>query len=106
MIIDLHCDTIQKAKDENLELNSRQLDFNLKDVQKYLPYVQCLATFINTKYNGGDNGFKRAISIIDNFYIQYELNKEKINIIRWIFDCSYVFFHGTYDVELAGSCIF
>lgn len=82
MIIDLHCDTIQKAKDEKLELNSKQLDFNLKDVQKYLPYIQCLATFVNPKYNEKDNGFKRAISIIDNFYMQYKLNKEKIYIIK------------------------
>lgn len=82
MIIDLHCDTIQKAKDENLELSSEKLAFNIKEVQEHLPYIQCLATFINPKYNIKNNGFKRAISIINNFYKQYEQNKEKIFIIK------------------------
>ena len=86
MIIDLHCDTIQKAKDEQLKLESDKLAFNIKDVQEYLPYIQCFATFINPKYNIKNNGFKRAISIINNFYRQYEKNKEKFLIIKNKYD--------------------
>ena len=82
MIIDLHCDTIQKSKDENISIDSDKLDFNIKDVPTNLPYIQCLATFINPKYNVKNNAFKRATSIINNFYKQYEINKEKIFIIK------------------------
>lgn len=82
MIIDLHCDTIQKAKDENLQLTSQNLSFNMDKSQKVLPYIQCLGTFIHPKYNIKNEGFNRAISIIDNFYNIYEKDKEKIYIIK------------------------
>lgn len=82
MLIDLHCDTIQKAKDENLELTSENLTFNIKKTKKVLPYIQCLGTFVHPKYNIKNEGFNRAISIIDNFYNIYENYNEKIYIIK------------------------
>lgn len=80
MIVDLHSDTIQRAKDENLELNSKKLSVNTYELEKKLPYIQCLGTFVNPKYNIGNGGFKRAISIIDNFYKIYD--KDKMYIIK------------------------
>ena len=72
MIIDLHCDTIEKAYDEGLKLDSPKLSFNTKDVR--LPYIQCLATFVHSKFSDGNRGFKRANNIIDNFYKTYNPN--------------------------------
>lgn len=82
MLIDLHCDTIQKAKDETLELTSENLTFNIQKTKKVLPYIQCLGTFVHPKYNIKNEGFNRAISIIDNFYNIYENYNEKIYIIK------------------------
>lgn len=80
MIIDLHSDTIQRAKDENLRLENPKLAFNTKDAIKNLPHIQCLGTFVHPKYNEKNGGFKRAISIIDNFYKIY--NPEEMYIIK------------------------
>lgn len=80
MIVDLHSDTIQRAKDENLELNSKKLSVNTYELERKLPYIQCLGTFVNPKYNIGNGGFERAISIIDNFYKIYD--KDKMYIIK------------------------
>ena len=82
MIIDLHCDTIQRAKDENLSLTDSKLAVNLKETQGNLPYIQCMGTFINPKYNIKDGGFKRTNSIIDNFYELYKKEQDKIYIIK------------------------
>ncbi len=80
MIIDLHCDTIERAKDENLKLNDTRLSFNTKEAMKNLPYIQCLATFVHSKYDKGNEGIIRANEIIDNFYKIY--NTEEIYIIK------------------------
>lgn len=42
MIIDLHSDTIQRAKDENLKLTDEKLEVNFKYTQENLPYIQAL----------------------------------------------------------------
>lgn len=78
MFFDLHCDTIERAKDENLKLDSKLLSFNTKEVKA--PHIQCLATFVHSKYDEGNNGFKRANEIIDNFYEIY--NTDNIYIIK------------------------
>ena len=78
MIIDLHCDTIEKAKDEGLKLDNTALSFNTKEAT--LPHIQCLATFVHSKYDKEQEGFTRANEIIDNFYKIY--NPEKIFIIK------------------------
>lgn len=80
MIVDLHSDTIQRAKDENLKLSSNKLAVNTKDLEKLLPYIQVFGTFVNPKYNIRNSGFERAISIIDNFYKIYD--KDKMYIIK------------------------
>lgn len=82
MIIDLHSDTIQRAKDENLKLTDNKLSVNLNDTAKKIPYIQALGTFVNPKYNVKNEGFNRAISIINNFYNLYEEEKDKIFIIK------------------------
>ena len=82
MIIDLHSDTIQRVKDENLKLTDEKLAVNLRYTKENLPYIQALGTFVNPKYNIGNGGFKRAISIIDNFYKLYKEENDKIYIIK------------------------
>lgn len=80
MIIDLHCDTIEKAYDKKLKLDSKSLSFNTSEAKQNLPHIQCLAIFVHSKYDKGNNGFKRANEIIDNFYKIY--NPEEIFIIK------------------------
>lgn len=75
MIIDMHCDTIQKMKDENLNFLDDNLSVNLKKMQKSLPYIQCLGTFVHPKYNIKNGGIQRALEIINNFYKTYDENK-------------------------------
>lgn len=78
MIIDLHCDTIQRAYDEGLKLNDKKLCFNTKETK--LPHIQCLSTFVHSKYSKENEGFQRANQIIDNFYKTY--NQNEIFIIK------------------------
>ena len=80
MIIDLHCDTIEKAFDNKLKLNSSELSFNTIHAKQNLPHIQCLATFVHSKYDKENKGFKRANEIIDNFYKIY--NQEEMFIIK------------------------
>ena len=84
MIIDLHCDTIEKAFDEQLKLDSDKLSFNTKLVKQNLPQIQCLATFVHSKYEVQNKGYERASKIIDNFYKTY--NPEEMYIIKNVKD--------------------
>lgn len=80
MIIDLHCDTIEKAFDEKIKLDDQKLSFNTVEARQNLPHIQCLATFVHSKYSKGKDGFKRANEIIDNFYKIY--NSEELFVIK------------------------
>ena len=80
MIIDMHCDTIQKMKDENLNLLDDGLSVNLNKMKKAIPYVQCLATFVNPSYNIENKAINRALEIINNFYKTY--NVENLFLIK------------------------
>lgn len=78
MIIDLHCDTIKRCKDEGLQLKDKKLAFNTEEAQ--IPHIQCLATFVHSKYDNRQEGYKRANEILNNFYEIY--NPEEIFIIK------------------------
>ncbi|CDE25887.1 unknown [Clostridium sp. CAG:440] len=49
MIIDLHSDTIQRAKDEKLKLTSKKLSVNLEETMQNLPYIQALRNICKPK---------------------------------------------------------
>lgn len=50
IIVDGHCDTLQRAFDENLSIFNTKFDFNMTNAEFVKPYIQFLASFINTKY--------------------------------------------------------
>ena len=79
MFFDAHCDSISVALDKKISICDKSLSFNLEDAILNLPYIQALATFVNSKYK---DGFKRANDILDKFYKEYEKNNDKMFIIK------------------------
>lgn len=69
LIVDGHCDTIQKALDENMNLENESLSFNLKQAREKVPILQMMAAFINPTY---EKPFQRACDIIQHFERQLE----------------------------------
>lgn len=82
IIVDGHCDTLQMAYDEGLSIFDKKYSFNIKEAKCILPYIQFLSCFINTKYDFDNNGFSRINAMLDKFYLEYENNKEHINLIK------------------------
>ncbi len=60
---DMHVDTIEFALDNNMKLDDRKLEFNMFDINEYLPYIQFMACFVHDKYI--DRGYERYKSILD-----------------------------------------
>lgn len=77
IIADAHCDTLEYAYDNNINIYNRKLSFNLTDVMDTYPYIQCLACFVHDKYK--NRGYKRAEEIL-NYYFKEEVDAH--NIIR------------------------
>ena len=81
IVVDGHCDTLQKAFETSLSILNKSFSFNIKDSLKNLPYIQFLASYVNTKYDIEDVAFKRAIDMLNKFYLEYEKNKKIIHLI-------------------------
>lgn len=60
---DMHVDTIEFALDNNMKLDDRKLEFNMFDINEYLPYIQFMACFVHDKYI--DRGYERYKGILD-----------------------------------------
>lgn len=75
IIVDGHCDTLQRAFDENLSIFNTKFDFNMTNAEFVKPYIQFLASFINTKYDIGNIAYVRVNEMLDKFYKEYNENK-------------------------------
>ena len=75
IIVDGHCDTLQRAFDENLSIFNTKFDFNMTNAEFVKPYIQFLASFINTKYDIGNTAYVRVNEMLDKFYKEYNENK-------------------------------
>ena len=78
-IVDLHCDTIMALyadKEKRLLDNDLQIDVNKLIKGGYL--AQVFAMFVFLKDN--PNPFKTCNEMIDVFYHELEINKNKINV--------------------------
>lgn len=73
--VDGHCDTIQVALDENIDLMNEQLSFNLEQAKKNGPMIQMTAVFVNPNYK---NSFQRAKNIIEYFEKQMKKYPEEV----------------------------
>ena len=74
IIVDGHCDTLQRAFDENLSIFNTKFDFNMTNAEFVKPYIQFLASFINTKYDIGNTAYVRVNEMLDKFYKEYNEN--------------------------------
>ena len=77
LIVDGHCDTIQKALDKNINLESETLSFNLKQAQEKVPILQMTAAFVNPSY---EYPFQRASNIIQ--YFEKQIKEYPKNILQ------------------------
>lgn len=78
-IIDLHCDTIMalyQKKDKSLLTNNLQIDINKLKTGGYLAQVFAMFVFLK----GTDSPYRTCNEMIDLFYSELELNKDKIKI--------------------------
>jgi len=78
IIVDLHCDTIQRILDEKGDLKNKEYAFNIQEAYKTKPYFQFMACFINSKYLKSNIAFDRANKLIDTYEKQVLNNNDKI----------------------------
>ena len=80
IIVDGHCDSLNEAYKQKKNLDDINLMFNIKMVKK--PYLQFLATFINdeTLKDNINSGYTYGNNVINYFYNQYSILKEKYNL--------------------------
>ncbi len=81
VLIDGHCDTIEKMLDLKTNLENANLSINLKQANRNLPYIQCLAAFVHDSYVKQKRGFKRAKDILEYFYKEYEKYRTEMQVI-------------------------
>ncbi len=72
---DLHCDTISKAYEEGLSLESSKLEVNLKNITMFEKYNQCFALFINDKFKSFEA--ERRAEELYGFYLSRKSDFEK-----------------------------
>jgi len=77
IIVDAHCDTITKIMELETNLNKNTCHIDIERLGNIGNYVQFFAAFIAPSYCQA-YAMKRAVQIIDKFYQQVELNKDKI----------------------------
>lgn len=78
IIADAHCDVIEYAHDNKMNICDRNLSFNLIDVQDSTLYLQFMACFVHDKYMGF--GYDRFKNLIE--YYKKQEDKFSENIIR------------------------
>lgn len=100
VIVDGHCDTLQKAFDENLSIFDEKYSFNIKNALDNLPYIQFLASYINTKYDFKDTAYVRVSKMLDKFYNEYENNIDSITLIETKDDIEKVFYENKVGILL------
>jgi membrane dipeptidase len=79
IIVDGHCDTITKIMETKESLNNNTCHTDLNRMSGYDGFVQFYAAFIEPHY-GGAYALKRAIEIIDAFYLEQEKHSQKLAI--------------------------
>lgn len=78
IIVDAHCDTITKIMETGEELINNKCHIDLERMAKAGKYVQFFAAFIDPSY-GQAYAMKRAVQIIDRFYVEIEKNSNCIS---------------------------
>lgn len=82
IIVDGHCDSLNEAYKAKKGLDDIELMFNVQKSRK--PYIQFLATFINDDLlkDNINNGYIYGNKVIDYFYRQYNILKEKYSLVQ------------------------
>lgn len=76
-IVDAHCDTITKIMDSKESVLKNTCHIDLNRLSAYDNYLQFFAAFVEPAY-GGAYALKRAIKIIDSFYLELEKHPQKL----------------------------
>ena len=86
LIIDGHSDFLEKSFNEKMTIDDKKLMFNLDDAYLKRPYIQFSAIFINSKYTNEniENGYIRTNDILNHYEKNYEILREKYNLINVI----------------------
>lgn len=77
IIFDAHCDTITRIMELNSNLYSNKCHIDIQRLKKQGSFVQTFAAFIDPIYSPA-YAMKRAMQIIDRFYIELENYKDDI----------------------------
>jgi len=81
MFSDAHCDTISRILDKNQQLWSNDGHLDLKRLKENKCTLQFFAAWIEPQYEKYGS-LARCIDIIDKFYIEYEINKKHLHLIK------------------------
>ena len=81
IIVDSHCDTLEKILDDQSDLMNKRYAFNGEDAKEYVPYIQYMAAFVDEKYVLEKKGYKRVTQLIDQYDEQNKRYKEDIKTI-------------------------
>lgn len=79
IIVDAHCDTLTKIMETNESINKNTCHSDLNRMSAYDGYVQFFAAFIEPHFSGA-YAIKRAIEIIDTFYLEQEKHSQKLTL--------------------------
>ena len=70
LIIDGHCDTVEKALDKRINLDNEELSINIQMGLEHAPIIQTMAAYVSPNYK---NAFQRACDILEHFEKQQKL---------------------------------
>ncbi len=81
MFSDAHCDTISRILDKNQNLWNNDGHLDLKRLKEQGCAMQFFAAWIEPQYEKY-GALARCLDIIDKFYIELEINKENLHLIK------------------------
>lgn len=81
LILDAHCDTITKIMEDNSSLYQNIHQTDLKRMKRLGNFVQFYAAFIEPAYCQA-YAMKRAVEIIDRFYVEIERYNDEVMLCR------------------------
>lgn len=105
LIIDGHCDTIEKALDKRINLKNEELSINLQMALEHTPMIQTMAAYVALNYK---NAFRRAYDVLTYFEQQQKLYSNDLMQVTTLKDIDTVMEEKKFGLLLAienGSAI-
>lgn len=105
LMIDGHCDTIEKALDKRINLDNEALSINIQMALEHTPIIQTMAAYVAPNYK---NAFQRACDILAYFEQQQKLYPNDLIQVTTLQDVDIVMKEKKFGLLLAienGSAI-